>query len=266
MAAYDYNMSDVNSGLGFYVLQDKAGTAGLLTTQVALNYAYRVKIDKKSEFRAGLNIGFTTKQLNYSKLRFNDQIITGSSVSQDAGLYQKATYMDLGAGGLYNSQKVWMGVVAKHLNQPNVSLVGGIEALPVYIGIHGGYRVIIESRGSSKTQIQKYFAASFNYRHEQRYDQLDLGAYYVHAPLSLGLWYRGIPFKHYKPGYPNRESIAVLVGLEVPKKSLRIGYSYDLTISNLGINNTMGAHEVALIYEISKKRKKKTVLVSCPKF
>jgi type IX secretion system PorP/SprF family membrane protein len=174
--------------------------------------------------------------------------------------------MDLGAGALYNSQRFWAGIVAKHLNQPNVSLIGGIEALPVYIGVHGGYRLIIESRGSSKTQIQKYFAASFNYRHELRYDQLDIGAYYVHAPLSLGLWYRGIPFKRYKPGYINRESVAALIGLEIPGKNFRIGYSYDLTISNLGINNTKGAHEVALIYEIAKKRKKKLVVISCPKF
>jgi type IX secretion system PorP/SprF family membrane protein len=267
MVAYDYNMSDVNSGIGFYIYQDIAGTAGLTTTQGALNYAYRFKIDKNSEFRAGINIGYTIKRLNSTKLLFNDQLVTGSGISSDAGLNQDATYMDLGAGGLYNSQKFWLGVVGKHLNQPNVSLTGGVEGLPIYIGVHGGYRLIIESRGATKLNIKKYFAASFNYRHQLRYDQLDLGAYYVHAPISFGLWYRGIPFKRYKPGYPNRESFAVLVGLEVPKKNLRIGYSYDLTVSKLAINNTQGAHEITLIYEVAKKRKRnKLVVISCPKF
>lgn len=267
MASYDYNMSDVNSGIGFYVLQDKAGTSALKTTQGALNYAYRFTVAKKTEIRAGINIGYTMKSLDYSRLVFNDQLVTGSAQSLDASSYQQAHYMDLGAGVLYNSQNMWLGVTGKHLNQPNVSLVGGNEALPVNIGVNGGYRYIIEARGSSKQLIRKYFTASFNYQHEQRYDQLDIGAYYFHMPLNIGLWYRGIPLKHYKPGYPNNESIAILVGFEIPDKNLRIGYSYDLTVSKLSISNTAGSHEISLVYEIAKKRKRnRKVLVSCPKF
>ncbi|MGZ3885417.1 MAG: type IX secretion system membrane protein PorP/SprF, partial [Bacteroidia bacterium] len=76
-----------------------------------------------------------------------------------------------------------------------------------------------------------------------------------------------IPFKHYKPGYQNNESIAVLIGFEIPNKNLRVGYSYDLTISKLTINNTAGSHEVSLVYEVAKKKKRnRKVLVSCPKF
>lgn len=267
MASYDYNMSDVNSGIGFYVLQDKAGTAGLKTTQGALNYAYRFTVAKKAEIRAGLNIGYTLKSLDNSRLVFNDQLVTGAAQSIDASSYQQAHYMDLGAGVLYNSQNMWLGITGKHLNQPNVSLVGGTEALPVNVSVNGGYRYIIEARGSSKQIIRKYFTASFNYQHEQRYDQLDIGAYYFHMPLNIGVWYRGIPFKHYKPGYTNNESIAILVGFEIPNKNLRVGYSYDLTISKLAINNTAGSHELSLVYEVAKKRKRnRKVLVSCPKF
>ncbi|MEO6301525.1 MAG: hypothetical protein ABIP51_00005 [Bacteroidia bacterium] len=46
-----------------------------------------------------------------------------------------------------------------------------------------------------------------------------------------------------------------------------MGYSYDVTVSNLKINNTQGAHEVSIVYEIASKRKRnRKVLVSCPKF
>lgn len=267
MAAYDYNLGNVNSGLGMYVLKDKAGSAGLSHTQAALNYAYRIKINKRSELRAGINASYNTLQLGFSKLTFNDQLVTGSSVSTEQGSYRQVQYMDLGTGALYNTEKYWVGFSAKHLNRPNYSLVNHQEPLPVMMSLHGGYRHIIESRG--KSLIQKYFSASFNYHHEQRYDQLDLGFYYFDTPLTIGFWYRGIPIvKHYAPGYPNSESIAILLGFEIPKRSLRVGYSYDLTISRLGINNTHGAHEVCLVYEYANKKQKrsKRLLITCPKF
>ncbi|HWY10675.1 MAG TPA: type IX secretion system membrane protein PorP/SprF [Bacteroidia bacterium] len=268
MAAYDYNLSDVSSGIGVFVMQDVAGTAGLTHSQAGLNYAYRFTVRKTREIRAGISASYNTKSLGFSKLTFNDQLVTGSPTSLDGANYARRNFVDLGAGVLYNSAKFWLGGSVKHLNRPNVSLIGQQDALPMSIDIHGGYRYIIESRGSSKSQLKKYFTASFNYKHELKYDQLDLGFYYFHAPINFGFWYRGIPFKKYSPAFPNNECLAILIGCEIPKRNLRIGYSYDLTISSLGINNSLGAHEVSLIYEYAqkKKRKAKRVLVTCPKF
>jgi type IX secretion system PorP/SprF family membrane protein len=265
MAAYDYNLSDVSSGIGVFVLQDVAGTAGLTHRQAGVSYAYRFTVKKTKELRLGLNASYNMKSLGFSNLTFNDQLVTGSSVSNDAANYSRKNFLDLGAGALFNGSKVWLGVSAKHLNKPNVSMIGQQEALPMTLSLHGGYRYIIEGR--SKTVIKKYFTASFNYRHELKYDQLDLGFYYFHAPINFGFWYRGLPFKNY-PGHVNNECLAILIGCEIPKRNLRIGYSYDLTISSLGLNNTMGAHEVSLVYEYSqqKKRKARHVLVTCPKF
>lgn len=267
MAAYDYNISDLNSGVGGFVLQDIAGTSNLTTSQYGVNYAYRIKINKYTEARAGLQLAMHQKKLNYSRLIFNDQLVTGASVSKDAGSAEPISYFDAGVGGLLNSTNFWVGASAKHINQPNASLVGNIEPLPLFLSVHGGYRYIISARGSNKTKIEEYVSASIHYRHERKYDQLDFGAYYFYKFINLGVWYRGLPYKRYKPGYPTRESLSLLLGLEIPDKNLRIGYSYDLTLSNLGINNTQGAHEVTLVYEMAKKRKRtKRVLVTCPKF
>lgn len=268
MAAYDYNLSEVSSGLGVFVMQDVAGTAGLKHLQGGLNYAYRFTVRKVSEIRAGISVSYNQKSLGFSRLTFNDQLVTGSSVSLDGTTYGQKQFVDIGAGVLYNSSKVWIGAAVKHLNRPNVSLIGNLEPLPMHIGVHGGYRYIIEAKGNSKSALKKYLAASFNYKHELKYDQFDVGFYYFHAPINFGFWYRGIPFKNYAPGYINNESFALLIGFEIPKRNLRVGYSYDLTISSLGINSTTGAHEVSLVYEYAqqKKRKSKRVLVTCPKF
>lgn len=267
MAAYDYNISNMNSGIGGFVLQDHAGTSNLVTTQYGTNFAYRIKLGKNTEARAGVMLSMFQKKLDFTKLTFNDQFISGAAVSQDALTADKVSFFDMGVGGLLNSNNFWIGAAAKHINQPNASMTGNIEPLPVYASVHGGYRYIISARGSARTKLEEFVSASFHYRHELKYDQLDIGAYYFKNLINVGLWYRGLPFKRYKPGYPNRETVAVLVGLEIPDKNFRVGYSFDVTVSRLGFNNTIGAHEVSLVYEIAQKRKRnRRVLVSCPKF
>lgn len=264
MASYDYNMSDLNSGLGINIMQDRAGTAGLTHTQFGLNYAYHFKISKFSEIRLGANLNYNLKRIDFSKLKFNDQITTGSSVSFDAINYEPLSYVDFAAGALLNSTEYWAGLSAKHLTQPNSSLVGDRVPLPLTISVHGGYRFIIEQKSK---ELKRYVSPALNYRHQQKYDQLDIGLYYYHLPLNVGIWYRGLPFKTYAPTYSSRESIALLIGFDVTDYNLRIGYSYDLTMSRLGVANSLGAHEISAVYEIAQKRKRnKRVLVSCPKF
>jgi type IX secretion system PorP/SprF family membrane protein len=269
MAAYDYNISDLNSGIGGFVIQDRAGTSRLVTTQEGLNFAYRIKLNKSSEIRGGIMLAMTQKKLDYTTLIFNDQLLSGSpaGASQDARSVEPVNYADMGAGMLYNSTNYWLGASAKHINEPNNSMVGSTDAMPIFLSIHGGYRFIISARGLNQSKLREFISASVHYRKEQKFDQFDIGAYYYKSFMNVGIWYRGLPFKHYKPGYPSRESIALLLGLEIPDKNFRIGYSYDLTVSKLGLNNTKGAHEVSLVYEVAKKKKKnKRVLVSCPKF
>ncbi|HRG00995.1 MAG TPA: type IX secretion system membrane protein PorP/SprF [Bacteroidia bacterium] len=264
MASYDYNLSDLNSGLGINVMQDRAGTAGLTHTQFGINYAYHFKVSKFSEIRLGANLNYNMKRLDFNKLKFNDQISTGSSVSLDAANYERLNFMDFAAGALLNSTEYWLGLSAKHLTQPNSSLVGDRVPLPLTISLHGGYRFIIEQKSK---ELKRYVSPAFNYRHQQKYDQLDIGVYYYHLPINVGLWYRGLPLKKYAPTYTSSESIAVLLGFDITDYNLRVGYSYDLTISKLGVANSLGAHEISLIYEVAKKKKRnKRILVSCPKF
>lgn len=264
MASYDYNMSDLNSGIGINIMQDRAGTAGLTHTQFGVNYAYHFKISKFSEIRMGSTLSYNLKRLDFSKLKFNDQINSGSSTSIEASKYEQLNYMDFAAGALLNSTEYWLGFSAKHLTQPNSSLTGDRVPLPVTLSLHGGYRFILEQKSK---ELKRYISPALNYRHQQKYDQLDIGVYYYHLPLSVGVWYRGLPLKQYAPTYGSRESVALLIGFDLTEYNMRAGYSFDLTISRLGINNSLGAHEISIIYEIAQRKKRnKKVLVSCPKF
>src|SRR5690606_37477164 len=153
-----------------FMIQDVAGSSGLTTTQGGVNFAYSVKLNKQSEIRGGLTAAMTRKKLDNSSLVFNDQFITGAPTSRDYKS-EKINYLDMGAGVLYNSTNYWAGISARHINQPNVSMLGNVEVLPVYLSVHGGYRYIIEAEGSSRTKLNEFVSASLHYRKEQHFDQ-----------------------------------------------------------------------------------------------
>src|SRR5690349_20378392 len=45
--SYDYNLFHVNSGLGFMVMTDRAGTANLRSTRLNFQYSYKVALQDK---------------------------------------------------------------------------------------------------------------------------------------------------------------------------------------------------------------------------
>jgi len=77
----------------------------------------------------------------------------------------------------------------------------------------------------------------------------------------FGFWYRGVPFFGEDP---KGDAISFLVGYKLDQ--LRVGYSYDFTISNL-VSSTGGAHEISITYEFKSTRsRKKAHMVPCPEF
>jgi hypothetical protein len=80
----------------------------------------------------------------------------------------------------------------------------------------------------------------------------------------VGMWYRGIPVKVYKPERTNNDALIFLVG--IVHKGISIGYSYDLTISKLTAASG-GSHEVTVTYRVKNKKKKRILKrLPCPEF
>lgn len=270
--SYDYNANDINTGFGFIANREEIGNYGLVTTTLALSVAHRIQIKRKLFLMAGAKFGFGFRKIDYSKLLFNDQLETGNSVSGDQYNFanQNVTYPDLSAGLLLYSPKYWFGFSANHLNQPDQSLLKGDRKsqLSIKYSMQGGYVFALNGSSAEARDINKLTAA-FQYKSQDKYDQFDLGFYYSYDPIVIGLWYRGLPIiKDYEKNYPNNEAIIALVGYNIPSFDLRIGYSYDITISNL-IGNTGGAHEITMVYEVAsckKRLRKRKFIIPCAKF
>jgi type IX secretion system PorP/SprF family membrane protein len=265
--SYDYNLAELNSGIGLLFAQESAGTAKLRNTEVGLLYAYHIMLDRKWYLQPGLKFNYVFRSINFNELVFNDQLYRGGGSSTETILDNRINYLDISSGILLYSEKIWFGISYNHMNAPNQSLNGNESILPPKFSTHGGIKFDIKDDGNKKT-VRKAVSVTFNYKSQAKFDQLDLGLYYDHNPLVLGLWYRGIPLlKAYEPGYANNDALAAIVGYKVDEYNLKIGYSYDLTISRL-FANTAGAHELSVVYEVAgkKKKRRRKFLVPCAKF
>lgn len=264
--SFDRPLKDLNSGIGISLFSDKAGVGSLKTTQLNLFYSYEAKINKRLVARGGLSSGITRRSIDYSQLRFGDQIArSDAGATLDNTNNSSLMYFDIGTGYLLYSTNAWGGFSVNHLNRPNQSLHDDNSRLPIEFKFHGGYKFILneDSRDSKERQ---YITGAINYKKQLKYNQIDLGAYYTKGHFVLGLWYRGIPL--YKPfeWYENNDALIFLVGLSTDK--LQVGYSFDYTVSSLTVNNTHGTHEISVSYPFCNKKikKRKLLLVSCPRF
>ncbi len=262
MLSADHFLPHYNLGVGMLVANDVAGTGALKTTLINPSIAYEAKLSRDFGMRFGLQPGVTMKSINFNQLTFGDQLATGNSTSVESQKPNRV-YFDMGAGILCYTSKFWGGLSIAHFNQSNESLLDNEDAIrPLKISIHTGAKFLINE--DDKVMPLKSITPAIHYRHQQKFDQLDIGLYYGQGVINLGLWYRGIPVKRYLPNYPNHDAIAIILGAKTDR--FNVGYSYDITISKLA-NVTSGAHELNISYQFCKlKKRKKRIEVACPKF
>jgi type IX secretion system PorP/SprF family membrane protein len=263
IVSFDHYFNAQGVGVGFLFTNDVAGTGRLKSTSFSGLIAYEFLISRQLGIRFGMQFGGGTRSLNFNNLIFGDQLATGGPTIE-APVETKG-FFDISTGTLAFGKKYWAGMSIHHITQPNESLLADEAFLPRKFSLHGGYKFL--AMGEEDDEEHAHFIIpTINYKAQAKFDQLDVGAYYLHNKFTCGLWYRGIPgFKAYKKGYPNNDALVFLLGLKIDRLSM--GYSYDFTISWLR-GSTAGAHEFSLSYQFCKlkKRRRKAPLIACPKF
>ena len=247
----DVNFDEKNSSVGLLITSDQVGLAGLQANEFALQYAYQVNVNYKWTFRPAIQLSYGTRSIDFSKVVFGDQLdnsgLTGNPSGEQFNSNQVG-YFDMGLGGIVFSSRIWLGVSMHHIREPNISITGGESPLPRKFSVHGGYRIPLQTayrKGETAAGYERSITPTFNYRSQGDFKQLDLGLYVTRAPMIFGLWYRGIPIVSNEFGGTNSEAIIAMIG--VTQKKFTLGYSFDYTLSNLGIASG-GAHEISLTY------------------
>ncbi len=247
-AYIDYNFEDYNSSGGFIVTNDREGLAGLNSTTIGLQYAYQTFVNYKWAFRPAMQVSYTLRDINFDKLVFGDQLdatgVINPATVEDLNTGLNVNYFDLAFGGILYSNNVWIGASFHNILEPNQSLIGGESILPSRFSLHGGYKLPLNvGKPGTYEGRERSITPTFNFRSQGEFDQLDLGVYLTLQPVIFGLWYRGIPVKQFE-NFPNNEALIFMVG--ITQKNLSLGYSYDYTLSQLGIE-AGGAHEISLM-------------------
>ncbi|MFD2523802.1 PorP/SprF family type IX secretion system membrane protein [Emticicia soli] len=282
--SFDHYLERINSGIGILATNDSQGPGRLKSTEISGIYSYQLRLNEESFLRLGAQGTFSSKSINYLGLTFGDQYddggLTGNPTNDPFGpiLDQRIpniNFVDFSGGALYYNSKSWLGVAVHHINQPKFSFsttTASIDSyIPMKFSVSGGLKIPLDNPYSNAANAEREFSVSpaFLYKRQGKFDQLDLGFYATYSPITLGLWYRGIPIKKRDITRTNHDALIFLVG--VRQDNVSIGYSYDITVSSLGMS-TGGSHEISIAYQFdpierkrSRSRSHKKEL-SCPKF
>lgn len=218
----------LHGGLGLNILSDQLGFEK--TIGVKLAYSFHLNVGESGKLGIGLDAGYMQKSVDGKKYKPNDpndpfvptQTVKGSVLP------------DLGAGIYYAGRRLYAGISASHLTEGEIDLTVTKYNLARHIYGTLGYRfditptigltpsVFVKNDGAT-TQVDGNLMAMFN-------DKFWLGA-----------------------SYRLEDAIVVMAGFNV-LNGLRIGYSYDITSSQLK-NYSDGSHEVTLGYCFNPKKK-----------
>ncbi|RLD27559.1 MAG: hypothetical protein DRI54_00895 [Bacteroidetes bacterium] len=263
-ASFDQFFPDIKSGFGLTIYYDRAGTGGLSTTTPRLSYAYEIKINRKVFIRPAVELGYVFRSLDFSRLTFGDQLQTDNPTSGEIISDQAVQYADVNAGILLYATNYWAGIAFHHINTPNESFLNEESLVPMKFSLHGGYRFNLEGK---EPLDRDYLYVSAHYKSQGKFDQLDLGVNYEHNSLTLGVWYRGLPVAYSQTAGLARDAVALLIGYK--QSNLSFAYSYDITISKLGLN-TGGSHELTVVYEWANRKNRRSSrrkrVIPCAKF
>ncbi len=251
-ASFDKMVYDLHGGIGLLATTDQAGQGTIKTTTISGIYSYHQPISRTFTIAAAMQATFTQKSLDWSKVNFGDMIDPSRGFVYQTGETPgppSKSNLDVSAGIVGFSDYYFFGFAAHHLTQPNESLLtSGTSTLPMKYTLHGGANIPIGDFRNPDVLI----SPNIIWQKQQDFQELNLGLYLKKEVLVCGLWYR------------NRDSFIMLVGID--KGNIRVGYSYDITVSRL-TNTTAGAHEVSFAMGFTcKKHKPHYRPVICPAF
>lgn len=244
----NFNILGWDSGVGLSMMNDEIGV--FTNLYMSLDYAKRWETDY-GKLGVGLSFGIVNQTINGSELEtdptqsdygvvYGDDI--GNSDYHDVEEFtdDQGTAFDLGFGAFLDNKDYYLGISVAHLNKPKPKFVDTYEMyFNPTVFITGGYR--FKNKEKPLVLIPSVF---FKY---------NLSSYQVDLNMN------GIYKERYWGGLTVRlqDAIVLLGGVEL-NNGLRIGYSYDINITQMSEANN-GSHEIMFGYSFDmslEKRKK----------
>lgn len=252
-------------GVGGVFINDNSNGRQYKLTRGMLSVSYIKSLGKDGKHQLSLGVQGGIQQNKGGFFRFADQFsnaeFQNGSTSIDASLNDQSKIVpDFNTGLFYNGAftsklTFFAGFSMFHLFEPKEEFGSGAASeLPRRYVVHTGAEWDITKKVS--------LYPGLIYMNQAKNQELNFGAnvgYHLkntadeRTTLYAGAWYR------------NQDAFIAMVGAEY--KRIRLGFSYDVTTSNLENANTRGSFEISLIYvgrfaSIGDKN----VFLFCPRF
>lgn len=253
-ASYEQSLEQLNSGIGIVAMSDVAGDGIYKTNQFSAIYAYNLQVNRNIGIKFGLQGGYTQNTIDWNRLVFPDQIDPVTGITDPSGnpfpsneeqpINLSNGYFDVSAGLLAYSELFYGGISIKHLNTPDENILGINEnlsdGLPMRLTLHGGVQISLNHRNNRGSQT--FISPNVMYIKQGDFGQVTAGAYFKSGLFFAGGWYRHT--------FENPDAAIISAGVEY--QIFKIGYSYDLTVSEFANASNAGTHELSFIIDLDK--------------
>ena len=228
--SFDTPVPNKNIGLGFSIINDKIGVTK--TTGINAYYSYQIPFNDNSMLSFGLQAGVSNYKGDFTSVNLSPN----GGLDNAFGVNVNEFLPNFGAGIFYNTSKFYIGfsmpqLINNELSDQKAVAITDRARQSRHAFLMTGYVFPIKEHIKLKPSILvKYvdgapLEADFN-ANVWFFDMIGVG-----ASLRTG------------------DSFALLAELQIDRR-IRIGYSYDYTLTNLTHYNS-GSHEIMLRYQFS---------------
>ena len=220
--------SKIETGLS--VVNDQIGNV-VNETNVYADFAYVLPLGSRSKISLGIKAGATFFSTNFNGFVYSDDLPDPAFASN-----LNRTFPNVGVGAFYFGSNYYIGLSApnllrtKHLENDSGIVAAGVEEIHYFLT--GGY--------------------VFNFNDNLKFKPAFMTKAVSGAPLSIDVTANMLFNNTFEVGVGYRfdDSLSGLANFRI-SPSMRLGYAYDYTLSNLGKFNS-GSHEIMLLFDIDK--------------
>ncbi len=219
---------------GISIITDDIGDGVLKENNIYADFAYILKIAEGHRLSFGLKAGFTSFNTNFNNFRFPDEDITTGFIPTDLAFEsQNKLFPNIGTGLFYFTNDYYLGIAipnllkSKHFEEKNgLNTIGGEE---IHLFINGGYVFKLSNIVKLKPSFMMKGVKG--------------------SPIVLDTAVNVLFNDRIEGGisYRLNDAISAMFNIRV-FNSLRVGYAFDYTTTNLG-NFNSGTHEIMMLFD-----------------
>ena len=266
--SYDQHIPTLRSSIGVLFSGNIEGEGGILRTyNASAIYSFRAQIAYKFNLQFAIQGGYLTSAIHWENLEYASQIIDGFTPDyQTRDHYSPKSQFDAACGFVGYTPYLYFGMAVHHLFPVKASFFSSTNKFktvwqPKWTAHIGGKVTVSQKNRNEITMGDIFFYPNVVFISQGTAHFLHEGFYFNFYPFTIGTWLRH--------NFKNLDAFIISCGFEY--KLLRIGYSYDFSLTKL--ERTGGAHEVSLQFTIpcdyndGRKAKKKTkpIIFDCPR-